>query len=72
MILQGGADNVVNGGGIEALYAQLAAGDKLLQVFADAGHWFYDVLSPAVPRAKFSEAKREQVVSVIKNWLKSH
>jgi hypothetical protein len=40
--------------------------------FDDAGHWFYDALSPALPRGKIDPAKREHFVAVIRDWLLSH
>jgi alpha-beta hydrolase superfamily lysophospholipase len=72
LILQGEIDTTVLGTGAKKLYAKLNAKDKKLELFPDAGHWFYDVLSPVSPRAKYTPAKREQFIVVIKAWLKNH
>jgi acylglycerol lipase len=72
LILQGQADMVVLPTGASLLYEKLNVTDKKLEVFADAGHWFYDALSPALPREKFDTKKREQFVKILKEWLRSH
>lgn len=72
LILQGEADTTALPRGAKKLYGMLNAKDKRLKLFSDAGHWFYDALSPAVPRAKFDPAKREQFVLEIKDWLRNH
>jgi acylglycerol lipase len=72
LILQGEADVTVQPAGAKQLYAKLDVADKKLEFFSDAGHWFYDALGPALPRAKCDAAKREQFVCVIKDWLRNH
>ncbi len=72
LILQGEADVTVQPAGAKQLYAKLAAKDKKLEFFGDAGHWFYDDLSPVPPRRKCDAAKREQFIATIKNWLQNH
>lgn len=72
LILQGEADVTVQPSGAKQLYAKLDVADKKLEFFSDAGHWFYDALGPALPRAKCDAAKREQFVCVIKDWLRNH
>lgn len=72
LILQGQADATVKPSGAKQLYEALTVTDKKLVLFDDAGHWFYDVLSPAHPRCKIDPAKREQFVAVFKDWLRSH
>ena len=72
LILQGEADTTVLPAGAKLLYSKLNAEDKKLELFPDAGHWFYDALSPAFPRTKFDPAKREQFVSAVKDWLRNH
>ena len=72
LILQGDADVTVQPAGAKQLYTKLGVADKRLETFADAGHWFYDALSPAPPRGKCDAAKRQQFVSAVKDWLNSH
>jgi alpha-beta hydrolase superfamily lysophospholipase len=72
LILQGKADVTVKPSGAKQLYEALMVADKKLVFFDDAGHWFYDALSPAQPRIKIDLAKRAQFVAVIKDWLLSH
>jgi alpha-beta hydrolase superfamily lysophospholipase len=72
LILQGDADVVVQPAGAKQLYAKLGVSDKRLEIFVDAGHWFYDALSPVPPRDKYDTAKREQFVATVKDWLKNH
>ncbi len=72
LILQGAADVTVQPEGARQLYTKIAAADKSLEFFGDAGHWFYDALSPAPPRSKCDAAKREKVVSTINDWLSNH
>lgn len=72
LILQGQADTVVMPTGAKLLYEKLNVADKKLEVFSDAGHWFYDALSPALPRKKFDTTKREHFVKILKEWLRSH
>ena len=72
LILQGEADTTVLPTGAKQLYSKLNSKDKKLELFADAGHWFYDALCPACPRAKYSPAKREQFIVIVKDWLKKH
>lgn len=72
LILQGKADVTVKPSGAKQLFEAFTVADTALEFFDDAGHWFYDVLSPAPPRSKIDPAKREQFVAVIKGWLLSH
>ena len=72
MILQGEADVTVQPAGAKHLYAKLAVKDKKLEFFDDAGHWFYDALSPALPRSKCDAVKRGRFIFTIKNWLGNH
>ena len=71
LILQGEADTTVSPTGAKQLYEKLNVQDKKLELFPDAGHWFYDALSPVSPRAKCDPAKREQFVSIVMEWLRS-
>ena len=71
LILQGQADTVIQPTGANLLYEKLNVTDKKLEVFSDAGHWFYDALSPAPPREKFDTTKREQFVKILKEWLRN-
>jgi alpha-beta hydrolase superfamily lysophospholipase len=72
LILQGKADVTVKPSGAKQLYEALTVVDKQLVFFDDAGHWFYDALSPAPPRSKIDPVKRAQFIAVIKDWLLSH
>jgi acylglycerol lipase len=72
LILQGQADTVILPTGANLLFEKLNVEDKKLEVFSDAGHWFYDALSPALPREKFETAKREQFVKILNEWLRRH
>lgn len=72
LILQGKADVTVKPAGASQLFEALTVADKQLAFFDDAGHWFYDVLSPAPSRSKIDPAKRDQFVAVIKDWLHFH
>ncbi len=72
LILQGLADVTVQPEGAREFYAKLAASDKKIVLLNDAGHWFYDVLSPAVPRSKYDVMKRRRFVSIVKDWLRTH
>lgn len=72
LILQGEADTTVSPTGAKQLYEKLNVQDKKLELFPDAGHWFYDALSPVSPRAKCDPAKREQFVSIVMEWLRKH
>jgi alpha-beta hydrolase superfamily lysophospholipase len=72
LILQGDADVTVQPTGAKQLYTKLAVADKKLEFFADAGHWFYDALSPALPRSKCDAAKREKFIATIQDWLRNH
>jgi alpha-beta hydrolase superfamily lysophospholipase len=69
LILQGEADTTVLPSGARQLYAKLNVKDKKLEVFPDAGHWFYDALCPVSPRAKQNQEKRGQVIAIINDWL---
>jgi len=72
LILQGEADTTVLSTGAQQLFSKLNSKDKKLELFADAGHWFYDALCPTCPRAKYASAKREQFILIIKDWLKKY
>lgn len=72
LILQGEADVTVHPEGAKRLFVELAVADKKLELFADAGHWLYDALSPAPPRNKCEVAKREQFIGTIKDWLRNY
>lgn len=69
LILQGEVDVTVHPSGARQLYDKLQSSDKKLRFFADAGHWFYDALSPATPRGKYDPVKRGQVAAAINEWL---
>lgn len=72
LVLQGEADTQALPYGAQRLYEHLGTTDKSIQTFPDADHWFYDAFSPATPRAKFVPAKRDDLISIIKNWLRIH
>lgn len=72
LILQGQTDVMVKASGIRQLYDALAIIDKTLLLFDDAGHWFYDALSPAPPRSKVDSAKRAQFIDAVVGWLRNH
>jgi len=72
LILQGEADVAALPHGAERLYESLRTKDKSIQTFPDATHWFYDIFSPAMPRAKYDPAKREHLYSIVKDWLRTH
>jgi acylglycerol lipase len=69
LVLQGKADVTVKADGAIQLYGALTVADKKLVLFDDAGHWFYDALSPASPRGNIDPAKRDRFVDVIRDWL---
>jgi len=72
LMLQGGADTTALLDGAKRLYESFGTEDKSIQIFPDADHWFYDTFSPAMSRAKFDPAKREQLFSIVKDWLRTH
>ncbi len=72
LILQGEADVTVQPEGAKQLYTKLGCTDKKLELFGDAGHWFYDALSPAPPRSKCSKEKRQLFIAAVKDWLNNH
>jgi acylglycerol lipase len=72
LILQGGADTTILPTGAKQLYETLNAKDKKLELFPDAGHWFYDALCPVSPRAKHNQEKRNQFIAVVNDWLNKH
>lgn len=72
LILQGEADATVPPQGAKWLYQKLLVKDKELALFSDAGHWFYDALSPSAPRTMFNSSQREKFISTINVWLGSH
>ena len=69
LILQEEAGTVVSVTGAKQLYSKLNAKDKKLELFTDAGHWFYDALCPVSPRAEHGPEKRGQFIVIIKDWL---
>jgi acylglycerol lipase len=72
LILQGEADTEALPHGAKRLHENLNTKDKTIEIFPDATHWFYDTFSPATPRAKYDPAKRERLVSIVKDWLRIH
>lgn len=72
LILQGSADVTVLPHRAKNLHTELASLDKDLVIVDGAGHWFFDALSPALPRGKCDADKRAQFVNAIKAWLHSH
>lgn len=72
LILQGEADTEALPYGAKRLHESLGTKDKNIEIFPDATHWFYDTFSPATPRPKYEPQKREHLVSVIKDWLRTH
>ena len=70
LIIQGEADNLDFPSGAKRLFENIAAEDKSLRTFPDADHWFYDALFPKVT-AKHDPKKREQVFSIVNDWLKT-
>jgi alpha-beta hydrolase superfamily lysophospholipase len=72
LILQGEQDTTALPSGAKQLYEKLSAKDKNIELFHDAGHWFYDALCPVSSRAKCNPAKREQFTVTIKVWLMKH
>jgi Lysophospholipase len=69
LVLQGQADVTVKPSGAKQLFEALTVANKKLVFFDDAGHWFYDALSPAPPRRKIDATKRVGFVTVIQDWL---
>ncbi len=72
LILQGEADVACLPRGARLLYESLRTKDKFLQTFPDATHWFYDTFIPTMPRPKYEAAKRENLFSIINDWLRNH
>jgi alpha-beta hydrolase superfamily lysophospholipase len=70
LIIQGEADNLDFPSGAKRLLENLAAEDKSLRTFPDADHWFYDAIFPKVT-AKHDPENREQVFSIVNDWLKT-
>lgn len=72
LILQGDADVSVLPHGAQRLYHRLKAPTKALQTFPDADHQFYGIFTPIPFGAEQDPAKQAHVVSVIRDWLKTH
>ncbi len=72
LMLQGGADDVALPEGVVPLYENLGTDDRSIQIFPEAGHWFYDTFSPAMPREESDPTKREHLFSIVKDWLRIH
>lgn len=72
LILQGSDDIIVAEQCAKELYAKLASPNKKLVIFEGAGHWLHDALCPVAPRSKCDSKERQQFVSAIKKWLRSH
>lgn len=71
LIILGEKDDIEIRKGAKQLLESLAAKDKLIKAFSDADHFFYHALFFKAT-AKHDPAKRKQVTSAVKNWLKAH
>jgi len=71
LIILGEKDDIEIRNGAKQLLGSLAAKDKLIQAFPDADHFFYHALFFKTT-AKHDHAKRKQVTSAVKDWLKAH
>jgi alpha-beta hydrolase superfamily lysophospholipase len=71
LIILGEKDDLEIRNGAKQLLLSLAAKDKLIQSFPDADHFFYHALFFKTT-AKHDPAKRKQVTSAVKDWLKAH
>jgi len=72
LILVGEKDELYIRDGAKQLLESLAAKDKSIQTFPGADHLFYDAFLLGKTTAKHDPAKRKQVTSVVKDWLKAH
>jgi len=72
LILVGEKDELYIRNGAKQLLESLAAKDKSIQTFPDADHMFYDAFLLGKATAKHDRTKREQVFSVVKDWLNTH
>jgi len=72
LILVGEKDELYIRDGAKQLLESLATKDKSIQTFPDADHLFYDAFLLGKTTAKHDPAKRKQVTSVVKDWLKTH
>ena len=71
LIIQGAKDRSCLPDGAKQLYESLATKDKVLKTFPDSDHFFYHALFIKTT-AKHDPAKREQVISVVEDWLNTH
>ena len=72
LILVGEKDELYIRDGAKQLLESLATKDKSIQTFPDADHMFYDAFLLGKTTAKHDRTKREQVFSVVKDWLNTH
>lgn len=72
LIILGEKDDLYIRNGAKQLLESLATKDKSIQTFTDADHLFYDAFLLGKTTAKHDAAKRKQVTSAVKDWLKTH
>jgi esterase/lipase len=72
LIILGEKDDLYICNGAKQLLESLATKDKSIQTFTDADHLFYDAFLLGKTTAKHDPAKRKQVTSAVKDWLKTH
>jgi len=72
LIILGEKDDLYIRNGAKQLLESLATKDKSIQTFTDADHLFYDAFLLGKTTAKHDPAKRKQVTSAVKDWLKTH
>jgi len=72
LIILGEKDDLYILKGAKQLLESLATKDKAIQTFPDADHLFYDAFLFGKTTAKHDPAKRKQVTSAVKDWLKIH
>jgi alpha-beta hydrolase superfamily lysophospholipase len=71
LIILGEKDDIDIRNGAKQLLKSLATKDKSIPTFPDADHFFYHAIFLKAT-AKHDQAKRKQVTSAVKDWLKIH
>jgi alpha-beta hydrolase superfamily lysophospholipase len=69
LIIQGAADGVSLPEGSKKLYEALRVGDKSLELFPEANHYFYRVIYPGEPLDPHTAM---HVTMVVTDWLSAH
>jgi alpha-beta hydrolase superfamily lysophospholipase len=72
LIILGEKDDIRIRNGAKQVLESLATKDKSIQTFQDADHFFYHAFFFGKTTAKHDPAKRKQVTSAVKDWLKIH